>query len=378
MGLRRTPPPEAAPAATAATSSTSQATIPPGTTPRAVTPRAVTPRTATPRARSTRSATPRSISSDPTAHLQRAAEVLQALNGLDASTRDEITIIKISNPISSALHSASENNISSRNDDDTNDQQPNSSTAPRTSDVSAHSASSALDAPTPASLEADLAHYKELFAKLRFSYVEQVTKEKFIRAIVGDPPLIVTPQENADLEASNVAAKASLKALKTEVALLVEDLESRSRELAARYERVKLDRVKLKELPGKMEELQKRVNELRTKQAIQPGSLPEMNLPLAKTVVLVEERRQKARELERQVEQLSSLAPRKRKEMERLQIEVTALAAKRTQVTAAAREAKRRRENAQKAGGADDEMEAKGRWYRASEAALREVLGLKE
>ncbi|KAK3354546.1 hypothetical protein B0H65DRAFT_16880 [Neurospora tetraspora] len=374
MGLRRTPPPEAG-----AIAATSQPTISQGTTPRAITPRATTPRTTTPRARTTRATTPRSVSSDPTAHLQRAAEVLQVLDALDASTRDEITIIKISEPISSALHSAtSKNNGSSNsNNDESHDQQP-STTAPRTSDVSAHSASSALDAPTPASLEADLAHYKELFAKLRFSYVEQVTKEKFIRAIVGDPPLIVTPQENADLEASNVAAKASLKALKTEVALLVEDLESRSRELAARYERVKLDRVKLRELPGKMEELQKRVDELRTKQAIQPGSLPEMNLPLAKTAALVEERRQKVRDLERQVEQLSSLAPRKRKEMERLQMEVTVLAAKRTQVSAAAREAKRRRENAQKAGGADDEMEAKGRWYRASEAALREMLGLKE
>ncbi|KAK3954982.1 hypothetical protein QBC32DRAFT_65158 [Pseudoneurospora amorphoporcata] len=376
MGLRRTPPPEAAPIA-----ATSRAAISQGTTPRAITPRARTPRTTTPRARTTRATTPRSGSSDPTAHLQRAAEVLQVLDTLDASTRDEITIIKISEPISSALHPTASknnmNNINNSNNNGSHDQQP-SSTAPRTSDVSTHSASSALDAPTPASLEADLAHYKELFAKLRFSYVEQVTKEKFIRAIVGDPPLIVTPQENADLEASNVAAKASLKALKTEVALLVEDLESRSRELAARYERVKLDQVKLRELPAKMEELQKRVDELRTKQAIQPGSLPEMNLPLAKTAVLVEERRQKVRDLERQVEQLSSLAPRKRKEMERLQMEVTALAAKRTQVSAAAREAKRRRENAQKVGGADDEMEAKGRWYRASEAALRELLGLKE
>lgn len=373
MGLRRTPPPE-----TGAVAATSQAPIPQGTTPRAMTPRTTTPRTMTPRARTTRATTPRSGSSDATALLQRAAEVLQALGSLDASTRDEITIIKISEPISSALHSAASKNASSNNSNDESHNQQPSTAAPRTSDVSAHSASSALDAPTPASLEADLAHYKELFAKLRFSYVEQVTKEKFIRAIVGDPPLIVTPQENADLEASNMAAKASLKALKTEVALLVEDLESRSRELAARYERVQLDRVKLRELPGKMEELQKRVGELRTKQAIQPGSQPEMNLPLAKTAVLVEERRQKVRELERQVEQLSSLAPRKRKEMERLQMEVTALAAKRAQVSAAAREAKRRRENAQKAGGTYDEMEAKGRWYRASEAALREMLGSKE
>ena len=33
--------------------------------------------------------------------------------------------------------------------------------------------------PTPASLEADLTHYKDLFTKLRFSYVEQVTKRSF-------------------------------------------------------------------------------------------------------------------------------------------------------------------------------------------------------
>ncbi|KAK1761679.1 hypothetical protein QBC33DRAFT_605009 [Phialemonium atrogriseum] len=58
-------------------------------------------------------------------------------------------------------------------------------------------------APTPVSLEADLAHYRELFAKLRFSYVEQMTKEKFIRAVVGDPPMIVAPHENAALEASD-------------------------------------------------------------------------------------------------------------------------------------------------------------------------------
>ncbi len=43
---------------------------------------------------------------------------------------------------------------------------------------------------------------QELFSKLRFSYLEQVTKEKFIRAIVGDPPLVVEHQENVELEAS--------------------------------------------------------------------------------------------------------------------------------------------------------------------------------
>jgi len=91
----------------------------------------------------------------------KAEKVLRALE--DLQSKHEISIIKISEPISSALPQDGDNSNA------------------RTSDVS----NSSLDTPTPASLEADLAHYKELFAKLRFSYVEQVTKEKFIRAIVG-------------------------------------------------------------------------------------------------------------------------------------------------------------------------------------------------
>ena len=74
------------------------------------------------------------------------------------------------------------------------------------------SANSDLDNPTPASLLADLTHYKELFSKLRFSYLEQVTKEKYLRSIVGDPPLLVNHAENVALEEKLSTAKAELKA----------------------------------------------------------------------------------------------------------------------------------------------------------------------
>ncbi|RDW64034.1 hypothetical protein BP5796_10536 [Coleophoma crateriformis] len=84
---------------------------------------------------------------------------------------------------------------------------------------------------TPASLESDLAHYKELFSKLRFSYLEQVTKERFIRSIVDDPPLMVEHQENVELEEALAVTKAELKELKTEVADLVVELGKRGREL---------------------------------------------------------------------------------------------------------------------------------------------------
>ena len=73
---------------------------------------------------------------------------------------------------------------------------------------------------------------QELFSKLRFSYLEQVTKEKFLRAIVGDPPLIVDHQENIELEAELVEVKAVLKAQKEDVANLVAELDQRGRELS--------------------------------------------------------------------------------------------------------------------------------------------------
>ena len=159
-------------------------------------------------------------------------EVLSALSTLQTQ---DLSIIRLSEPISF----------------------PNAPvTTNRSSDVSID----AFENPSPASLEADLSHYtvrnarlfsstpiittttnfansqliQELFSKLRFSYLEQVTKEKFLRAIVGDPPLIVEQQENVELEAQLAVVKAELKAQKVEVAGMVEELEARGRELSRR------------------------------------------------------------------------------------------------------------------------------------------------
>lgn len=75
---------------------------------------------------------------------------------------------------------------------------------------------------------------KELFSKLRFSYLEQVTKEKFLRAIVGDPPLIVGHTENVELEGQLAEVKAELKAQKEEARMMIEEMEKMSRDLASR------------------------------------------------------------------------------------------------------------------------------------------------
>ncbi|KAG6024521.1 hypothetical protein E4U40_003255 [Claviceps sp. LM458 group G5] len=240
----------------------------------------------------------------------------------------------------------------------------------RASDAS----NSLLHGPTPSSLEADLAHYTELFAKLRFSYVEQVTKEKFIRAIVGDPPLIVNAQDNLDLERENAQSKAQLKSLKQEMALMVAELEKRGRQLSQRYESIQLDTIKLQEIPARSEQLRERIDGLRVLQENADAD-PSLNLPLAKTLCLVDRRKAEQQELERELEALQAKVPRKRKEAERLRAELGPLEAKLHTSSVAAREAQRRKEAA--LGGVADDLEQRARWWRASEDVLRQVLELK-
>ena len=276
----------------------------------------------------------------------RAAEVLAALQ--DAQAKHEISIIKLSEPITSSAASDPRQ---------------------RTSDASS---ASLFEGPTPASLDADLAHYTELFGKLRFSYVEQVTKEKFIRAIVGDPPLIVSMQENLDTERDNSEAKAQLKSLKLEVADMVEALEAKGRELSLRYENIQLETAQLRELPGKTAELEERVRHLRAAQDVPGTADPSLSLPLGKTLDLTARRKREQQELARELEALQARVPRKEKEAERLRAELQPLETRRQNSLAGAREARRRKEAA--LGGAADDLEQRARWWRASEGVLEQVV----
>ncbi|KKA28418.1 hypothetical protein TD95_003192 [Thielaviopsis punctulata] len=270
---------------------------------------------------------------------------------LAALQETPLSIIRLADPISASAHAA-----------------PTS----RKSDAS--SASASTDAPTPASLDADLAHYRELFSKLRFSYVEQVTKEKFIRAIVGEPPMIVTPPENAALETQNLAAKAQLKALKTQVAEIVAQLDARARDLARRSERVRVDTAALRDLPAATAQVERSLADLRRERdgwAREAQGNPDMALPLARTLEAVGVKKKEMAALDRELDQLRARAMRKATELERIRTELGPLNAKVASSAAAAKEAQRRKEAA--LGGGEDDLEERGRWFRANEAVLKQI-----
>ncbi|KAL6713516.1 hypothetical protein ACLMJK_008981 [Lecanora helva] len=274
--------------------------------------------------------------------------VENVIQGLRALQQEQLSIIKLSEPISASTASN------------------------RTSDVSA----SALDNPSPASLEADLIHYKELFSKLRFSYLEQVTKEKFLRAIVGDPPLIVEHTENLELESQLAEIKTVLKAQKEHVANLVAELDARGRDLSRRHETISLQTTLLSSLPYQIEDLNQALTTLRkqNQRADTDGDLaPSLAMPLPATLEALEERQTSLDEVNAQIEALQQALPRQARTLEKEERELRRLETERETAVGAARQAIEKRQG----GGGSDELEMRGRWLRGVETGLKGMLELK-
>ncbi|KAL1991309.1 hypothetical protein VTN49DRAFT_5301 [Thermomyces lanuginosus] len=249
----------------------------------------------------------------------------------------------------------------------------NRSPSKRTSDASEN----AFEDVTPASLEAELTHYKELFSKLRFSYLEQVTKEKFLRAIVGDPPLVVGHNENVELEAQLVQTKEELRRKKEEVRVMVEELEKKGRDLARRYQNIQVQTTQLSTLPESIANLDSTIASLRAKQASHASAVDPnnpssaQNLSLPATLSLLAEREAELAAVERQLTSLHSALPRKTREAEAMERELSVLERRRNEAMAQAQEAKRRKRE-----GESDGLEEMGRWYRSAEANLKQLVNV--
>ncbi|KAK2863689.1 hypothetical protein FQN49_004085 [Arthroderma sp. PD_2] len=277
---------------------------------------------------------------------------LAQIHSLDSEVPEEtLAIVRISEPIGSA----SDSNAGT-------DRSPSK----RASDVS----TDAYDNPTPASLEADLTHYKELFSKLRFSYLEQVTKEKFLRAIVGDPPLVVGHSDNLELEAELAQVKEQLQRRKEDVRISVEEMDKMSRDLAKRYANVQLQTTQLSELPSSIANLESTIRQLRAAQSSQlherSSSSPSQNLPLDATLRLLADKDAELTTLNRTLASSETALVRKTGEAEAMERELAALEKRRNEVVAQAKEAQRR-----KLQGESDGLEEMGRWYTGAEQVLK-------
>ncbi|KAI4207735.1 MAG: hypothetical protein LQ346_000385 [Caloplaca aetnensis] len=249
---------------------------------------------------------------------------------------------------------------------------PSSNNHPRASDISTSGSTSDTTHPTPASLAADLSHYRDLFSKLRFSYLEQVTKEKFLRAIVGDPPLIIENAENVELESQLREVKAVLKEQKEHVANMVQELERKGRDLARRYEQVGLQTVKLERLPGQINTLDEAVRSLREQNKEVEDEVGG-NQGIEGILELTRQRERQREEVEWELKALQREIPGKGRELETLRDELKRLGREKEKAVEGAREAVKSRKNGGEVG---DDLEMKGRWLKGCEEGLKGLLGV--
>ena len=205
--------------------------------------------------------------------------------------------------------------------------------------------------------------------------MEQVTKEKFLRAIVGDPPQIVEPAENVELEVELASIKTTLKEQKQHVADMVAELEDQGRQLARRWETVQLQTTLLGSLPHQICGLQEVLADLRRQnQSGEEGRSddPNLNMPLPATKALLEERSAELDELNKQLRSLQQALPRQSRVLEREERDLKFFEQERERAVISARQAVERRQG----GGGADELELRGRWLRDVEGGLRGLLGV--
>ncbi|KIW44873.1 uncharacterized protein PV06_03312 [Exophiala oligosperma] len=302
------------------------------------------------------------------------------LSTLRAQQADQpLSILALAEPITASQAQAqSQFEPGRRSDASTSSSYHNASSsaaaaaAAAAADTMADTSTSSLQL-TPASLAADLAHYKDLFSKLRFSYLEQVTKEKYLRSIVGDPPSVVGHEENAALEARLGEMKVELKDKKQTVDGLVADMEAQARVLAGVYEDVNTKIGELDRASPEVERLRDEVEELRRELARRQGedgkrreSDPRMNMSLDETRRALEERNSRMAAVEDQIRALEREVPSKVARLEEVDRELTELDRRRNESVRLAVEGKRRKEN-----GGRDEVEELGKWYRSQEVVLK-------
>lgn len=88
----------------------------------------------------------------------------------------------------------------------------------------------------PTSITDEINFKKELFSKLKFQYLEQETREKFLRAILENPPLYVEKQDIDTKIDTNAELKRDLKQLKQKQQQLELELRDLALDVLEMYE----------------------------------------------------------------------------------------------------------------------------------------------
>ncbi|KAK9492717.1 hypothetical protein V1508DRAFT_132722 [Lipomyces doorenjongii] len=196
--------------------------------------------------------------------------------------------------------------------------------------------SMSVDCSNPAAIEVELKDFKELFSKLKVTYLEQETKETFLRAIlddddekateeaserkglrvwrVGQLDLDDATQRNVGLKQVLVDKKNALQNASNEIAALVG-------RVCDKYEVLKMDVSEAEEMLQEIETMQAEVRELEKDE--EGDKEVHQTLSLKETLSLYGNFRAQESELDDDIHELTEvIIPKKKQELEKLSTEL--------------------------------------------------------
>jgi hypothetical protein len=133
----------------------------------------------------------------------------------------------------------------------------------------------------------------------------------------------------------------------------------------------------LSTLPDAIQNLESTIAGLRARQAANMDSSDptntssSQNLPLPATITRLSEREAELAALNRQLAAVKNTLPRKTREAEAMEREISVLERRKEETIAQAREAQRKKQE-----GESDGLEEMGRWYRGAKQTLKEIVGV--
>ncbi|KAJ1660553.1 hypothetical protein IWQ61_000554 [Dispira simplex] len=217
-----------------------------------------------------------------------------------------------------------------------------------------------------AAIEQDIGYYKERFTKLKFNYLEQATKERFIHDLMREPPVVVQQEDNHELEAHNAQHKQQLKKRKHEAGVRREQIEYLVETVANDYERLRQELGQASELIQTVATLEQELQELENQ-----GEDHEQKLTIQESQTKLQDQLQKLAVTNANIERTSADLAQQDKEMAALEEEIRRLEkTRKTQDTLAA-EAVRLAKNK------NPRIQYLCQWYNEAIDLMGELLGIR-
>lgn len=237
----------------------------------------------------------------------------------------------------------------------------------------------------PQLIDRDIDFQRENFHNLKLAYLEQETKEKFVRAVVSDPPLVVEQADIAALESENAAKKHRLQDQKRVCAELQTELEAQSRAVCAEWDELagqgKTEESarlveEMRAMEAELAQLEAQHEALRVPDTAENESLDaDLLLPLDGMRSLAADYDSRARTLrEARLSELDAAVSQRQADLARETQAVAELEAEHARVQQAARETVELRERELRRG--LEEREATARWYNHMLALFEAVAGV--